>query len=309
MQDYKTPPALKPGSTIGVIAPASAAKRKQTKLGIEYLKAKGYNVETSKHLNKSLKYLAADDDTRLKHLEDFMMNPEIDAIVCVRGGYGLLRIIDKINYDKLLTVQPKIFVGYSDLTALQLSLLKKCNWVTYSGPMVASEMGNEFSQFSENWLWKVLTLSTGELNFKNPENEKIKIINPGKAEGKLIGGCLSLISSLLDTEYMPSLKGNILFLEDVGEPSYKIDKMLQELKLHGVFNQISGLIIGHFSSSFKENDKKSFTLEKLIRDTIPEINFPIITNFAYGHINQRFTMPIGGDFKMDTDSGTYIYSK
>lgn len=309
MKTYKTPPALKPGSTIGVIAPASAAKRKPTKLGIEYLEAKGYNVVTSTHLNKSLKYLAGDDAIRLKHLQNFLLDPKIDAIICVRGGYGLLRIIDKLDYEKIASVPPKIFVGYSDLTAFQNSLLKKCGWVTFSGPMVASEMGNDFSQFSENWLWKVLTLSNGELNFQNPEDDPIKIFNPGKAEGNLIGGCFSLITPLLGTEYMPDLEGEILFIEDVGEPAYKIDKFLQYLKLHGVFDKISGLIIGKFSGAFKEKDKKNFTLEELLRDTIPDINFPIITNFAYGHVKQRFTMPIGGRFKMDTDAAEYIYSK
>ncbi len=309
MKEYNTPTALKSGSTIGVIAPASAAKRKQTKLGIAYLEDQGYKVVTSTHLNKGLKYLAGEDSIRLKNLENFILNPEIDAIICVRGGYGLLRILEKIDYEKIKSIPPKILVGYSDLTALQLALLKKSNWVTYSGPMVASEMGNDFSQFSENWLWKVLTLNNGELNFQNPKEDKIKIINSGIAEGNLIGGCFSLITPLLGTEFMPSLKNNILFLEDVGEPSYKIDKMLQTLKLHGVFEQISGLIIGKFSGSFKENDKKNFTLEELLKDTIHNINFPIISNFAYGHIKQRFTMPVGGKFRINTEKNEYIYFK
>lgn len=309
MKTYKTPPTLKPGSTIGVIAPASSASRKPTKLGIQYLESRGYKVVTSTHLNKGLKYLAGEDAVRVKHLENFLMNPEIDAIICVRGGYGLLRIIDKLDYDKLKTIPPKIFVGYSDLTALQLSLLQKCGWVTYSGPMVASEMGKDFSQFSENWLWKVLTLNNGELNFQNPDKDKIKIFHHGQAEGNLIGGCFSLVTPLLGTEYMPSLDGNILFLEDVGEAGYRIDKMFQELKLHGVFNKISGLILGQFSGTFKENDNKNFTLEELLRDTIPEINFPVITNFAYGHVNQRFTMPIGGKFRINTESEELIYFK
>ncbi len=307
MKNYKTPKQLEPGSTIGVIAPASAAKRKPTKLGLEYLEKQGYTLKTSTHLTKGTKYLAADDNVRIKFLEDFLLDPEVDAIICVRGGYGMLRIIDKLDYDKISAVEPKILVGYSDITALQMSLLQKCGWVTYSGPMVASEMGNNFSQFSENWLWKVLTKSNEKLNFQNPENDEIKIINPGQAEGNLIGGCLSLVTPLLNTEYMPPLDGNILFLEDVGEPGYKVDKMLQTLKLHKVFDKISGLVIGKFSGTFKENDKKNFTLEQLLLDTIPKIDFPIIANFAYGHIDQRFTIPIGGKFRMDTDKGEYTY--
>ena len=309
MKDYKTPKIVKPGDTIGIIAPASAAPRKTTKLGIEYLESKGYKVKTSTHLNRAYNYLAAEDSIRVKHLENFLLDPEIDHIICVRGGYGLLRIIDKIDWEKLKSIPPKTLVGYSDITALQLSILKKLGWVTYSGPMVASEMGNDFSQFSENWLWKVLTLNNGELNFQNPEDDPIKIFNPGKAEGNLIGGCVSLMTPLLGTEYLPDVEGTILFLEDVGEPSYKIDKFLQYLKLHGIFDKISGLIIGKFTGAFKENEKKNFTLEELLRDTIPNINFPIITNFAYGHVKQRFTMPFGGKFRMDTAKGEYIYFK
>jgi len=307
MKDYQTPKIIKPGDTIGVIAPASAAKRKPTKLGLEYLEKKGYKIKTSSHLNRAFKYLAADDETRVKHLEDFLMDSEIDHIICVRGGYGLVRIIDKINWEKLKSATPKTLVGYSDITALQLSILKKLGWVTYSGPMVASEMGNDFSQFSENWLWKVLTLSNGELNFQNPVDDPIKIFNPGKAEGNLVGGCFSLLTPLLGTEYQPDLDGVILFLEDVGEEAYKIDKFLNYLKLHGVFDKISGLIIGKFSGTFKENDKKNFTLEELLQDIIPNINFPIVTNFAYGHVKQRFTMPIGGKFRMNTETGEFIY--
>lgn len=309
MKDYKTPKTVKPGDTIGVIAPASAAKRKPTKLGLEYLEKLGYKVKISTHLNRAHKYLAAEDEIRIKHLEDFLLDPEVDHIICVRGGYGLLRIIDKIDYEKLKAIPPKTLVGYSDITALQLSLLKKLGWVTYSGPMVASEMGNDFSQFSENWLWKVLTLNNGELNFQNPADDPIKIFNPGKAEGNLIGGCFSLITPLLGTEYLPNLEGAILFLEDVGEQAYKIDKFFQYLKLHGVFDKISGLIIGKLSGAFKENDKENFTLEELLQDTIPNINFPIITNFAYGHIKHRLTMPIGGKFRINTDKGEYIYFK
>ncbi|MBN2282002.1 MAG: LD-carboxypeptidase [Candidatus Marinimicrobia bacterium] len=307
MKTYQTPNPIKQGDTIGIIAPASAAKRKSTQLGLEYLKKQGYQIKLSPHLNRAYKYLAAPDEIRVRHLQDFLLDSEIHHIFCVRGGYGLLRIIDKIDYEKLKSIPPKTLVGYSDITALQLSLLKKLGWVTYSGPMVASEMGNDFSQFSENWLWKVLTLNNGQLNFQNPADDPIKIFRQGQARGNLIGGCFSLITPLLGTTYLPDLEGAILFIEDVGEPAYKIDKFLQYLKLHGVFHKISGLIIGKFSGAFKEKDRKNFTLEELLQDTLPEVDIPIITNFAYGHVKQRFTMPVGGKFKIDTARNEYIY--
>ena len=298
----KYPKTLKAGDTIGIIAPASAAKRKQTKLGIQYLEKRGYKIKTSKYLTKGKFYIAGDDSNRLKNLEKFLLDPKIDAIFCVRGGYGLLRILDKIDYNKLKSIPPKIIIGYSDITALQMALLKKLNWVTYSGPMVASELGNNISHFSEKWMWDVLIKHNKSLELINPENDNISIYRHGTAQGNLIGGCLSLMTPILNTQYMPSLKDNILIIEDIGEPVYRIDKLFQTLKLHNVFDDISGLIVGKLTDCFPKNSKKAFTLEDILDNTLGSYDFPVITNFAYGHIKQRFTLPVGCKIKMETDN-------
>jgi len=295
------PESIKPGATIGIIAPSSSAPRQTTKEGIKYLQSKGYIIKKAPYLTKGKFYLAGPDKIRLNNLIKFILDPEIDALICVRGGYGLLRILDQIPYDKLKQTKPKILVGYSDFTALQMALLKKCGWITYSGPMVASEMGKGISKFSEYWFWKTIDHDNFPITLENPQDQPMQVYKQGKAKGKLIGGCLSLITPLLNTSYMPSLKGAILILEDVGEPTYKIDKLFQILKLHNVFEEISGLILGNFLNCFPQNKNKSFTLQDLLNDFVSQYNFPIITNFAYGHISQRFTLPVGSNIEIDTD--------
>ncbi len=302
MKEFKYPKPLAPGATIGIIAPSSAAKRKQTKLGIEYLKKKGYKIVTGTYLTKGKFYIAGNDEIRLANIEKFLLDPAIDAVFCVRGGYGLLRILDQINYEKLKNIPPKILIGYSDITAIQMALLRKLGWVTYSGPMVASEFGNNFSHFSEKWMWNVLNKHNTNLELINPENDPIEIYREGKAEGNLIGGCFSLITPLLNTEYIPTLKGNVLIIEDVGEPVYRVDKLFQTLKLHNVFEKISGLIVGKLTDCFPENSTKAFTLDDILDNTLGKYNFPVITNFAYGHVKHRFTLPVGGKIKIDTSN-------
>jgi len=294
------PKPLVPGATIGVIAPSSAAGRNPVKKGIAYLEQQGYRVVVAPNLTRGKYYLAGDDSLRLHWLECFLQDREIDGIIAVRGGYGLLRIIDKIDFRKLEGKAPKVIIGYSDLTALQLALLKKLDWISYSGPMLAADMGQDFSGFSEQWLWKVIKEHPYPLVLKNPPNEKMIVYRHGTASGPLIGACLSLLAPLLGTDYMPVLDGAILVLEDIGEKTYRLDRLFQTLKLHGVFEKISGLILGHFVKCFPKNPAWSFMLPDLLDDLIGAYRFPVIMNFAYGHITHRLTLPIGAPVQMTT---------
>ncbi|MCK4715228.1 MAG: LD-carboxypeptidase, partial [Candidatus Marinimicrobia bacterium] len=246
-------------------------------------------------------YIAGNDELRLKWLEQFILDPEVKGIICVRGGYGLLRIIDKINYDKLKKIPPKIIVGYSDTTALQMALLNKLGWISYTGPMVASDMGNNFDPYSEEWLWRVITAHPYPLELQNPQEEEMQVFRHGSATGVLVGGCLSLVTPLLGTKYMPDLKGAVLVIEDIGEKTYHLDKHLHILRLHGIFEQISGLLLGHFVNCFPKNPKRSFTMTDFLQDVLGGYDFPVITNLAYGHIRRRLTLPLGARIKMETN--------
>ncbi|MBN2600743.1 MAG: LD-carboxypeptidase [Candidatus Marinimicrobia bacterium] len=298
---YQFPRPLHKGATIGVIAPSSAAHRKQAQEGLAYLENRGYRLKTAPNLTRRKHYLAGNDKLRLHWLEHFILDPEIDAIICIRGGYGLLRIIDKIDYNRFTDMPPKLIVGYSDITALQMALLAKLGWVGYTGPMVASDMSGQFDPYSEEWLWKVITNHPYPLNLQNPTGDEMVVYRPGNAEGPLVGGCLSLITPLLGTEYMPDLKGAVLVVEDIGEKTYHLDKQLHILRLHGVFEEISALILGHFVNCFPKNSKRSFTLPEFLDDVIGDYNFPVISNFAYGHIRKRLTLPLGARVRVETD--------
>lgn len=285
------PPLLPRGGTIGIIAPSSPAKRKPLRKGIEYLLSRGYRVRTSPYLTRGRYYLAGSDDlTRVKYLEEFLLDDGIDCVICARGGYGALRIVDKINYDKLRKAKPKAFVGYSDITVIQLAFLRMLNWITYSGPMVASDMGDDFDAYSEKWFWKVLDGDSYPLELENPEGMELKVLKHGRAEGVLIPACLSLMTSLLGTEYMPSLEGTILVIEDIDEKSYRLDRLFQILKLHGIYDKINGLILGQFTKCFT---RKSFGLEELLSEVIEKYDFPVVLNLAYGHVKKRLTLPVG----------------
>lgn len=297
---YILPPPLRVGDTIGVIAPSSAAKRRFCRQGLDYLQAKGFQLKTAPNLVRGKFFLAGQDELRLKYLQDYLADDDLNAIFCVRGGYGLIRLIDRLDYQHLKRVRPKIFVGYSDITALQLALLAQLDWITYSGPMVASEMGQGITPFSEEWLWKMVTSHPYPIELQNPADEELQVWRSGAAEGRLIGGCLSLITPLLGTPYLPSLKGAILVIEDIGEKTYHLDKHLQILRLHGVFNQIAGLIVGRFTDCFPKNPARSFTLDDYLHNVLRGTKFPVLTNFAYGHIKQRFTLPIGVRVRLTT---------
>lgn len=300
-ETYKLPPKLNSRETIGIVAPASAADSQKTEKGIAYLRDQGFQTKLAPNLNQELNYLAGTDSERAQYLNEFLQDDDISTIFCVRGGYGMMRILDRLDFDALKNTSPKNIIGYSDITVLQFAFLKKLGWITYSGPMVASDMGADFSSYSEEWLWKILRQDSNSSQLKNPENRDIEIYRSGSAEGQLLPGCLTLVSCLLGTQYCPSFENKILVIEDIGETGYNLDRLLTTLKLHGVFEEISGLILGSFVNTDDEEDEKAFPINKLLDDLIGDYDFPVLTNFAYGHIEERLTLPVGVQAQMNTE--------
>jgi muramoyltetrapeptide carboxypeptidase len=292
---------LNKGDTIGVIAPASPMKIKALKAGVSYLQKLGYKVIVGKSVFKKRGYFAGSDKDRLNDINYMIENSEVKAIICARGGWGTLRILDKINYE-ILKQNPKIISGYSDITSLQIAIYTKSNILTFSGAMVASDM-SDFDPFTEKVFWNIVTEVHDNIILKNPNNKKLKAIKPGVAEGELIGGCLSLVVSILGTPFQPDFKGKILFLEDIGEPPYKIDRMLTQLKRAGVLQSVSGIVFGEFVDCKPKEKSKSLTLEQVIQDTVRDLNIPVFKGLVYGHINKRVTMPIGARARVDSRKG------
>lgn len=301
------PTRLKHGDTIGVIAPASPTTKINIKKAYEKLIKMGFKVKISNMDDLNYGYLAGTDELRAKELNNMFANKEVDGIICLRGGYGTMRILDLLDYE-LIKENPKIFVGYSDITALHIAFSQLSDLITFHGPMIASDMIDNFNIFSKNSLYNSIYNNKFEPILKNPSDEPIININSGIAEGNIIGGNLSLITSTLGTDYEINTKGKLLFIEEIGEEPYKIDRMFTQLILSNKFQEAEGIILGDFNNCIPEKSEynNSFTIDELINTMIKPLNKPIIYNLQSGHCEPMLTIPFGVNAKIDSYKGELI---
>ena len=296
------PKRLKKGDVIGIISPASPPKD-MTKIekGVKYLEGLGYRVEVGKNVEKSHGYLAGKDEERLEDLHSMFKNKNINAIINVRGGYGSGRLLDKIDYN-LVKKNPKIFVGYSDITALQMAFLKKTGLVTFAGPMLAVDFWkDEVDSYTEEFFWNMLTSSKKIGKLINPDNENFYSLTKGRGEGTLVGGNLALLNSLIGTPYQPNFKKSIILIEEIGEEPYRVDRFFYQLKYAtNGFKDLEGIIIARFVDCYiKDTDSPSLTLNDVISDYFENLSIPVIYNVKHGHIEQNMTIPWGLKTKMN----------
>ncbi|MBI9073400.1 MAG: LD-carboxypeptidase [Melioribacteraceae bacterium] len=300
------PKKLNKGDLIGVISPASSpADPDKIEKGVKYLESLGYSVAVGKHVGKEEGYLAGSDEERLEDLHGMFANKDVKAIINVRGGYGSGRLLNKIDYN-LIKKNPKIFVGYSDITVLQMAFLKKCGLVTFAGPMVAVDFWEEeVSEFTEENFWRLITSTRKIGKLHNPQEEKFHILNKGRGEGQLIGGNLALLASIMGTEFFPNLKDAVLLLEDIGEPPYRIDRMFYQLKLQKDFDKLQALVLGRFVKCYDsdEPEKKTQSLNEVISDYWAGEKLPVIYNVKHGHIKDNITIPFGLQCKVNSSRG------
>ncbi len=301
------PPRLRQGDTIGIVGPASPMIPERLQRGIAYLENRGFRIKKGKFINNVYGYLAGSDAERSDDFNLMFADPEVKAIFCTRGGYGTPRMLDLIDYD-LIKNNPKIFVGYSDITALQLAIYRKTGLVTFSGPMAAVEMGKNIDTFTEEHFWELL--SDRQPNYKMTGLDgHLHCVKPGKASGQLLGGCLSLLCSIIGTPFCPDFQNAILFIEDVGEQPYQIDRHLTQLRLAGILRQISGLVVGKFEDCEPQNDVPSLTIEQVLEDTTKELDIPILSGLPYGHIDVKYTLPVGAEAVLDSDGESLILNE
>ena len=286
------PPRLKKGDQIGIIAPAGPVDDSDLQPGLEILESSGFNVRLAPHVYDRKDYLAGKDEARLSDLHTMLQDEEIKAVMCARGGYGSLRLLDGIRYD-LIRQAPKIIAGYSDITALLMAIHTNTGLITFHGPMVRGLISNDRS----NWesLFRLISSDQpAEMDLK-----ECTVLLPGKASGPLIGGNLSLICHLLGTPYLPSLEGCILFIEDKGESLYRLDRMLTHLALTGMLNGISGLIAGRFEECGDETD-----IHILLNSIVSELGIPLVAGFPIGHGQKNIALPLGLTAEFDTERMT-----
>ncbi len=280
------PALLKSGDGIGIIAPSGVVNPNRLQPAIDYLKKMGYRVKLGESVYKKNRCLAGSDSDRLNDVHTMFSDPDIAAIVVARGGYGSTRLLENIDY-QLIQDNPKIFSGFSDTTALQLAICSKTNLVTFSGITLCADCtGDGFSELTSNYFWDLCFHG----NFNQVED--LNIIKPGVANGALIAGCLSIITSLIGTEYMPKFDQAILVIEDVNEEPYRIDRMLTQMRLSGIFEKISGLVFGHFKNCTPECESHG-DLEPLYQEVAECVNGPVLSGLEYGHDANRVVLPIG----------------
>ncbi|MEA2043415.1 MAG: LD-carboxypeptidase [Bacteroidota bacterium] len=292
---------LKKGDTVGLVTPSGVITPKKLNTAVKQIKALGYNTYFKPSVLSGFGYMAGGDKARAEELMHMFMNNKVDAVWCIRGGYGATRIIDLLDYG-LIQQNPKLFIGYSDITALHTAILKKTGLVSYHGPMG----GSEFNAFSINQFTELLTTPEETYIFpykREPETKKnsefdVYTINPGRAEGELIGGNLNVLNALSGTDFEPNFQDKIVFLEEIDERPYKVDRMLTQLMHATNFNRAAGIVFGVFKGC--DNDKKpTFGLKELLFQLIKPLKIPAVYGMSFGHISHNLTLPYGISASLD----------
>jgi muramoyltetrapeptide carboxypeptidase len=287
------PKALRREEVIGLISPSSTcAEPERIQRAVTYLERCGYRVKTSLYLNRSEHDPAHTDRYKLHDLHQMFADREVRAIFCLRGGAGATRLLDRIDY-ALIAANPKILVGYSDITALSLAVFRKTGLVNFSGPMAATDLF-EPSDYTEAHLWGMLTDPGYSKSLVNFCGHEVGCVKPGAVAGRLIGGNLSVLSSLVGTPYLPSFSGSLLFTEDVNEPAYRIDRMLSHLFNAGLAQKCRGLIFGQFSKN-PADENRDYRFDKIFTYYANRMHegAPVMTGLSYGHIRELMTLPVG----------------
>jgi len=284
------PPPLRPDGTVAVVAPASAPPDPARYAeGLAALRQRGLTVHAPEEV-LPMGYLAGPDDLRLEALNDALRRDDLDAILCARGGYGAMRLLPHLDYEAA-AARPKLLVGYSDVTALQWALWTRAGVPSLSGPMVAPDW-SRMDRASEEQFWR-LAAGDAPLLLDGPAGEPLAPVRAGQAEGLLMGGNLTTICALLGTPYFPDLRGAILFLEEVGEAPYRIDRMLAQLHLAGVLEGLAGLVLGAFTGAEPAPGRPSLTTMEVVRHYAAFVPGPTVGGLVYGHFRPKLALPIG----------------
>ncbi|AYF51095.1 LD-carboxypeptidase [Pseudomonas fluorescens] len=285
-------PALRSEGTIALIAPAGPAALDVEKAG-QWMRARGYDLRIFPGVYERDGYLAGCDDVRLHDLHTAFADPEIDAIFCLRGGYGTPRLLDRLDFD-LLRANPKPFVGYSDITAVHLAISRYAGFVTFHGPMLNADLLGDKQQPTESSLFSLLRgqLGSGSL-LAHPVAYPLTTIEPGIACGRLLGGNLSMIAAVMGTPFEIDAQGIILLIEDVNEPIYRIDRLLTHLRLAGKLAQVTGVLVGDVAGV------DAVALERLLKQTFAPLGIPVLSGWRSGHCDPNLTLPMGALVRLD----------
>lgn len=293
---------LKPSSTIGIVAPASPESKDFIDNKITCFESLGFKIKKGKHLYDNYGYLAGNDKARAEDLNTMFADREVQAIICLRGGYGSVRMAPYLDL-KLIKRNPKPFFGYSDITLLLNYISNKCKFTTFHGPMVTSNFNDIITR---EYFLKIITHDNSKIvyNLNDICHDNYLIWNKKDFTGTIVGGNLSIICSTIGTPYEIKFNNNILLVEDVNESVYSVDRMLSQLISCGKLQKLSGIIIGYFTNCVSKDDKLSF--EEIIKEKLVPLNIPIIQGVKIGHDYPNITFPIGSNFKFLSNENIFI---
>lgn len=292
------PDKLKKGDTIAIIAPSSPVTNEQADLCKKLVEDMGYKVKMGKCTYLSVHgYSAGTGEEKAKEINEMFADKEVKAIWCIRGGDTSSHAMDKLDFE-MIKNNPKIFVGYSDVTNLNVNFNQKCGFVTFHGPMVKSNMLSDYDDFTRNSFENALSMED-ELLLENPPGEEFKVMVDGCALGTVVGGNLSLLVSMIGTQYEVDTKDKILFIEDVEENVRRLDRMMYQLKYSNKLSDSAGLIFGDFTDCVNEKDSE-YTVVEMLKDVLADYNKPVMYNIKSGHCFPMSTIPLGANCTIDT---------
>ncbi|NBF15868.1 LD-carboxypeptidase [Pseudomonas sp. Fl4BN2] len=285
-------PALPAGGVIALIAPAGPAEL-DLELATQWMAARGYQLRVLPGVWEKDGYLAGSDAVRLRDLHDAFADESVDAIFCLRGGYGSPRLLAGIDF-ALLRRNPKPFVGYSDITALHLAITRYAGFVTFHGAMLNADLLGNKLEPTESGLWQMLSGQQSPV-LEHPPAFALTTLAPGSASGRLLGGNLSMICATIGSAFELDDEGIILFIEDVNEPLYRVDRLLTHLRLAGKLNRLRGVLVGDFSGV------DSVALHRLLQQELGPLGIPVLAGWRSGHCNPNLTLPLGAQVRLDAD--------
>ena len=309
------PPRLNFGDTVGIVSPASAPPDpRNIDRSIAAIERLGFKPKLATNARKRWGFLAGDDRSRARDLMTMFTDRKVKAIICVRGGYGTARLLSLLDYARIRR-NPKIFVGFSDITSLHCALLNKANLVSFHGPMLNSDfIKPDMPEFTRQSFLRTLMKANASGSFcQGYKKSSVEILRRGVASGRLIGGNLSLLCTTIGTPYQPSFRRAILFLEDLDEVPYRFDRMLTHLLNAGLLQQVSGVAVGINANCSDPHAAKSKeyrqSLEDVLRDRLLPLRVPVVTNLPFGHVPFNGTLPFGLRATLDAVKGDLLINE
>jgi muramoyltetrapeptide carboxypeptidase len=304
------PARLKAGDKIAIVAPASYISEEELQDSIKNLNQLGFDTTYSEKILLQKGYFAGSDKERANDLMEKFSDKSVKGIVCARGGYGGARILPLLDYH-IIRANPKVLIGYSDVTALLYGIYKEAGLITFHGPVGTST----FNDFSVENFKRVLMDPESKAVFKNSDSGAdeniygVSTLVKGKGKGRLAGGNLSIMVSLIGTPYDVNYHNKIVFIEEVGEEPYRIDRMLTQLIEAGKLKNASGIMMGIFKNCEQKKDdpsfRKSFTLMEVLKDRLSGLKIPVVYGMSFGHVNDKFTIPFGALAELDADNQSF----